>query len=303
MALAADIRLRRPTGSGEDAVLVLMLLTACQIADTGRSDRELVDVEEQWAQPGADLERDAWVALDPGDDAIGYAFVHDGRAEARVHPRARGRGLGTRLRDLAEARALELRMPELLQVVAGGNRPAERLLEDGGYTPVHHAWRMERPLDVAPAPPRWPSGVTMHALDGDGDAADVLALLERSGATLADGRPLALDRFHAEHLAVELLDPELCVLARRGERLVGVAICETWDESDGSIVQLSVDRDERDRGIGHALLLAALARLRERGLDTAVLHVGADEPTPPSVYADVGMRPVWRQTSWRKRLR
>jgi mycothiol synthase len=303
MALPANIRLRRPSGSGEDAVLALVLLTACQIADTGRSDRELVDVEEEWAQEGVELERDAWIALDAGGDAIGYAFVHDGRAEVSVHPRARGLGLGNALREAAEARAVETRTPELMQVVAGGNRPAERLLENSGYVPVHHAWRMERPLDVAPAPPRWPSGVAMHELHGDGEAAEVLALLERSGATLPDGRPLALDRFHSEHLAPELLDPELCVLARQGDELVGVAICETWDECDGSIVQLAVDRPNRRRGIGHALLLAALGRLREHGLSTAVLHVGADQPTLPSVFADVGMRPVWRQTSWRKRLR
>lgn len=304
MTLPARTQLNRPVGSDTEAVLVLVLQTACQVADTGRSDRELADVLEDWDQEGIDLSRDAWLALDAGGDAIGYALVFDGEAEICVHPRARGLGLGAQLRELVEARAVEAGMPSLLQVVAGGNRPAERLLERSGYLPVRHTWRMERPLDVAPTPPRWPSGVSAHTLrgDGDGDAAEVLALLERSDATDADGQPLALDVFHDEHLSHELLDPALCVLAHRRDKLVGAAISETWDESDGSIVQVVVDPAERGHGIGRALLLASFAQLREHGIGTAVLRVGATEATVPPLYASVGMRPVWRQTSWVKRL-
>jgi GNAT superfamily N-acetyltransferase len=301
MGTAANV-LRRPEGSA-DAVLVLVLQTACQIADTGRSDRELVDVEEQWSQAGVDLSRDAWIALDASGDAIGYAFVHGGRAVVDVHPRGRTRGLGAELRELVEARALEQRAPELEQTVAGGNRPAERLLELAGYRPVHHTWRFERPLDVLPPPASWPTGITAREPRGDEDLAGVLALLDRSHVTTPDGHPLALDRFHAEHLAPELLDPDLCVVAFRGQRLVGAAIAETWDESDGSIVALIVDHDERGHGVGHALLLAVLGRLRDRGLHTAVLHDGGREAVVPSLYEDVGMRAVWRQTSWLKRLR
>lgn len=303
MTLPANIRLRHPDGSGEDAVLVLVLLTACQVADTGRSDRELVDVQEQWRADGVELAQDAWIALDVADDAVGYAFVHEGRAEVCVHPRARGLGIGRHLRELVEGRASETRFETIAQHVTGGNRPAERLLERAGYAPVHHAWRMERPLDVAPVAARWPSGVAVHEPQDDRDAAEVLALLERSGAQLPDGRPLPLDRFYDEHLAEDRRDPELCVLAERRHRLRGAAICETWDDSHGSIVQLAIDPEERDDELGRALLLDALARLRERGLDTAVLHVGADHATPPALLADVGMRPVWRQTTWRKLLR
>jgi len=302
MAGAASIELRRPAGTDEEAVLVLMLLTACQVADSGRSDCQLADVLEQWRAPGVELERDAWLARDAGGDAIGYAFTHGGRAEVRVHPRTRGLGLGSRLRRLVEERAAEQGERELVQTVAGGDRPAERLLERSGYVPIHHAWRLERPLDVPAAAARWPRGVAPHAFHDDGDGAAVLALLERSSARTPEGGPLALDRFHAEHLAEDRLDPDLCVLAYRGEQLVGAAIGETWNESDGTIVQLAVDPRERDAGIGRALLLAAFERLRARGLDTAVLHVGGEQAAEPPLFGSVGMRPAWRRTSWRKRL-
>jgi ribosomal protein S18 acetylase RimI-like enzyme len=126
--------------------------------------------------------------------------------------------------------------------------------------------------------------------------------LERCAATGPAGEPLALDRFHAEHLADDRLDPDLCVLARRGERLVGAAICETWDDVDGTIVQLAVDPTERFLEIGGALLLTAFARMRERGLEIAVVQVGGPGPDAPELYTSVGLRPAWQATTWRKPL-
>jgi GNAT superfamily N-acetyltransferase len=302
MPLPAGVRLHHPEGTDEDAVGVLVLTTACQVADTGRSDRELADVMEDWDLPGADLARDAWVAEDSGGETIGYAFVAPPDAEVRVHPRARGRGLGSHLRELVEARARERGATELRQKVPSGDRAAERPLELAGYVPVWHTWRLERPLDVAPEPPSWPGGTAAAVLDDERGVAEVLALLERSGARGPDGEPLALDRFHAEHLAVEHLDAGLCVLAWRREQLAGAAICESWNDADGIVAQLAVDVRERVEEIGRALLLEAFARMRERGIETVVVPVGGDGADVPEPYASVGLRPVWQQTTWRKRL-
>ncbi len=303
MDLPAGVRLHHPAGSDEDAVAVLVLTTACQVADTGRSDRELADVMEDWDRPGTDLSRDVWIAEDSGGETIGYAFVAPPEAEVRVHPRARGRGLGSHLRELIETRATELDAIELHQRVVTGNRLAERPLELAGYTPLWHTWRLERPLDVAPEPPDWPSGVATAAIDDDHSLAEVLALLERSEAAGPDGEPLALDRFHAEHLAEERLDAGLCVLAIRREQLVGVAICESWNDADGTVVQLAVGRGERFEPLGRALLLEAFAHMRERGIETVVVPVGDVGGAVPEPYASVGLRPVWQQTTWRKPLR
>jgi mycothiol synthase len=306
MSLPAGVQLQHPEGSDEDAVAVLVLTTACQVADTGRSDRELADVLEDWDKPSADLARDAWIAQDSGGETIGYAFVAPPQAEVRVHPRARGRGLGSHLRELVEARAAERGAGELQQSVAAGNRTAERPLELAGYRPVWHTWRLERPLDVAPAAPSWPSGITDAPLDDEHGVAQVLALLERSEARGADGEPLALDRFHIDHLEGDRLDSELCVLACRRDEVVGAVICESWNDTHGSVVQLAIDAGERPEPLARALLLAAFARMRRRGIETVVAAVGAPAgnrgPAVPEPYTAVGLRPAWQQTTWRKRL-
>lgn len=298
----AGVRLHHPAGTDEDAVAALVLTTACQVADTGRSDRELADVLEDWRRPGVDLAHDAWLAEDGAGETVGYAFVAPPDAEIRVHPRARGLGLGSHLRDLVEARAAELGAPELRQRVATGDRMAERPLEQSGYAPIRQAWRLERPLDVAPEPSSWPPGIEADELDDDRDAAEVLALLERAEAIDADGEPLPLDRFHAEHLADERLDRDLCVLARRGEQLVGAAICESWNDADGIVVQLAADPHEDMDEVGRGLLLEAFARMRERGVETVVVPVAGGGPAIPDLYQSVGLRPVWQQTTWRKAL-
>jgi len=302
MALPAGVRLRRPAEGDEDAVAVLVLSTACQVADTGRSDRELADVIEDWRRPGVDRARDAWIAEDSGGEVIGYAFVAPPEAEVRVHPRARGRGLGSHLRALVEARAAEHGASELRQRVAAGERSAERPLELAGYEPVWQTWRLERPLDVAPEPPRWPAEVAETPLDDERGVAQVLALLERSHALGADGEPLALDRFHAEQLADDRLDAGLCVLARRHEHIVGAAICTSWNDADGIVEQLAIDADDQPEAIVRPLLLAAFAHMRERGMETVVARVGDAGPQLPEPFESVGLRPVWQQTTWRKRL-
>jgi GNAT superfamily N-acetyltransferase len=306
VGLPAGVQLHRPTGTDEEAVAVLVLTTACQVADTGRSDRELADVIEDWDRPGADLALDAWIAEDSGGETIGYAFVAPPEAEVRVHPRARGRGLGSHLRELVEARATERGADLLEQSVAAGNRIAERPLERAGYRPVWHTWRLERPLDVAFEPTSWPGGVTEATLDDEQGVAQVLALLDRSDARGTDGEPLQLDVFHDERLALERLDSDLCVLACRRNQLVGTAICESWNDADGIVVQLAVGPGEQVEPLLRALLLEAFARMRARGIETVVVPVGAAAgsrgPELPKPYASVGLRPVWQQTTWRKRL-
>ncbi|HEX4806874.1 MAG TPA: GNAT family N-acetyltransferase [Conexibacter sp.] len=302
MVLPAGVRLHHPAGSDEEAVAVLVLTTACQVADTGRSDRELADVLDDWRRDDVDLARDAWIAEDSGGETIGYAFLAPPDAEVRVHPRARGRGLGSHLRELIEARAAERGATELRQRVAAGDRLAERPLELAGYAAIWHTWRLERPLDVAPEPPSWPGGAAPAELDDERGVAEVLALLERAEAVGPDGEPLVLDRFHAEHLADEQLDPGLCVLACRREQPAGVAICESWNDADGIVVQLALAPGERIESVGRALLLEAFARMRERGFETAVARVGGPGPDVPEPWASVGLRPVWQQTTWRKRL-
>jgi mycothiol synthase len=304
MSIPAGVELRRPQDSDADAVLVFVLATACDAADFGRADRALADVRERWARPDVDLSRDAWIMLDAGGDALAYALLIDTEAEILVHPRARTLGLGSHLRELIEERAAERGLATIEQQVVGGNRTAERQLETAGYEATGNVWQLERPLDVQPDQPSFPRGITARRLRDADDAVEVHALFERAVADVAPvgATPRSLEQFATDHLAEDRLDPDMWVLAHQRERLVGATICETWDERSGEVTLLAVEHELRNRGVGRALLLSAFRLLGEQGAQSVTIRVrGADERVL-ELYESVGMRPVWRQTRWRKRL-
>lgn len=300
MSVPGGVELRRPRD--DDAVLVYVLASACDAADFGRADRDVAGVRERWAQPGVDLARDAWIVLDVGGDALAYALLVGEDAEILVHPRARTLGLGSHLRELVEERAAELGREQLRQLVPAGNRTAERQLEAAGYEAVGQRWRLERPLDVLPELPSWPRGIAARRLRDADDAVEVHALFERAVAdVIPAGESRSLEQFADDHLADDRLDPDLWVLAHQREKLVGAAICETWDERSGEVTLLAVDPEARHRGVGRALLLSAFALLRERGAHAVAVHVRGSDERVLGLYESVGMRPVRRQTRWRKR--
>src|SRR5919205_1996824 len=103
--LPGDHALRRPVPADAEAVLAVML--ARDVADIGYPDFTLEDLRADWSTPGVDLERDAWVVEEPGGAIVASGLLMGDDALVYVHPDACGRGVGTALREAAEARARE----------------------------------------------------------------------------------------------------------------------------------------------------------------------------------------------------
>ncbi|MBM3189514.1 MAG: GNAT family N-acetyltransferase [Chloroflexi bacterium] len=89
-------------------------------------------------------------------------------------------------------------------------------------------------------------------------------------------------------------DPSYLQIIWRGDRPVAVA--GAWhEEIDGEpwgvVHWVGVDRDERGKGLGKVIVLAALRRLRERGFDRAML--GTQDWRMPAIatYQRLGFRP------------
>src|SRR5687768_1063940 len=146
-----EMNVRAPQAG--DAPAVLDLIVARDIADLGKPDYTLEDVQADWAAPGIDLARDAWLAED-GDGPLGYALLDDrGAALVTVPPASEGRGVGTALREAAEARALERGQALVRQYVAASNEAARTHLLNAGYWPAFNYFRMRMDLAAAPDPP------------------------------------------------------------------------------------------------------------------------------------------------------
>jgi mycothiol synthase len=278
---------------------VLELIVARDIADLGRPDYTLDDVRADWAAPGLDLARDAWIVEENGA-ALGYAMLDDrGAALITVPPASEGRGVGTALREAAEARALERGEALVRQYVPTSNEAARAVLLEAGYWPAYSYFRMRLELAAAPEPP---ADVTVRPFSRGPDDAPVHALVEEAMAGVPGNEPRTLESWQAAKVDREDWDPALWLLHEDADGLAGVVLCERWEDGVGYVDQLAVAARARGQGLGRALLLYGLAALRDAGLTVAELSVQGENAGATRLYESIGMRPVWTIERWEKPL-
>jgi ribosomal protein S18 acetylase RimI-like enzyme len=283
-----------------DAPAVLELIVARDIADLGRPDYTLEDVEADWAAPGVDPALDAWLVED-GDGPLGYALLDDrGAALVTVPPASEGRGVGTALRHAAEARAIERGEALVRQYVPTSNEAARTHLLGAGYWPAYSYFRMRMELADAPEPP---AGVPVRPFSRGADDAPVHALVEEAMAGVSGNEPRSLESWQAAKVDKEGWDPSFWLLHEDADGLAAVVLCECWEEGVGYVDYLAVAPRVRGRGLGRALLLHGLARLWAAGLTIAELSVQGENASATRLYESVGMRPVWTIERWEKPLR
>lgn len=306
---------RRP--GWDDLPAVLELARAADVAVIGDSDWIEEDLRAEWRE--LDLERDAWLVERDGELA-GYAtFAATGgrlRADGYVHPRHRGRGVGTELLRLTEERAAaeaeRVPAPERVYLqnatlLGDGDRCTPRLYERGGYAPVRHFWRLVAHLDTLPEtePRPLPPGVELVPYDHPHDAEAVHAAYEEAFRDHWEHRPTPFDEWARRRFGDQRFDPSLWLLARAGDELAGFAL-NAWKTGGdwGWVDALGVRPAWRRRGIAEALLHAAFAEFRRRGETRVALGVDAQSPTGATrLYERAGMRVFWRAVVWEKELR
>lgn len=291
------MRIRRPAPG--DAPAVLGLIVARDVADLGRPDYTLEDVEADWASPGVDLARDAWV-VEEGDELVGYALLDErGTALVAVPPAGEGRGVGTALREAAEARASARGDAVVHQYVPAANAAALAHLQRSGYRFAYRYLRMHIELAQAPVPP---PDVPVRTYARGADDRPVHELVEAAMADVPGSLPMSFEAWRAVKLDKAGWDPSLWLLHEDADGLAGVALCERWDGGVGTVDYLAVAARSRGRGLGRALLLHALASLGAAGLTAGELFVQSDNTGAARLYEEVGMCPVWTNERWDKAL-
>jgi mycothiol synthase len=303
----SDLRLRRPERS--DAEAVTDLVVTFDVAEFGAPDFELDDLLADWASPGLDLKRDAWLVEAPDGTLAAYGILYfDDDADVYVLPRFRGRGIGTELLGLVERRAVE-RADTRSEVVVGQalssvNAGGRALLERAGYEAVRSYWRMVLSLgDGARLDPQWPKGVSVRTFDPERDAKAVHSLIQSAFADNERHREQPYAEWVAQNIDREAFDPTLWFLAAAGDGLVGVIVCPAY-ETEGWVRQLAVARDWRGRGIGTGLLRKAFAEFHRRGRPHVALVVDSWNRTgAKALYERAGMKVEREHTRFEKTLR
>jgi ribosomal protein S18 acetylase RimI-like enzyme len=287
-------RLRPPTPADAEAVLTVIL--ARDVADIGEPDFELADVHADWATPGLNLADDARVWEDDDGALAGYAILLGNDAVVLTHPGAEGRGIGTALREWAEARAAERGTARLRQFTSGPGARAH--LEPAGYEVAQRYYRMRAQLDGAAADGHAPG---IRAFDPDRDAEAVHAVVQEAFADIEGSVAQTFPEWRAKRMEKDGYDPSLWRVAEDDDGIAGVSVNERWADA-GYVDQLAVARRARRRGLGRALLLASFDGFRVAGLPAAVLSVHGRNDSAAALYRSVGMESVWEAQRFEKEL-
>lgn len=286
----------------QDAEVVFGVLAAAEQADNGEADTSLEDLVSDWARPSFDVAKDTVVVTD-SDDVVAYADEFGQRAFVRVHPRVRGRGIGSALLPWTEERARSRGAEWVGQTLSEHETAARALLADHGYVLRWDTWVFQLLLsDDLPAPPPPAAGVTVRALQRPDDDRAVFEVINTAFNEWPDRDPgESFEDWRAANLDRPDTDPGLVFVAADGEAVVGAAVC-MQDGDVGWIHQLAVARSHRGRGLGSSLLHAAFNEFGRRGLRSAGLSTDS-RTGARDLYERVGMSVVRSYARFGKQLR
>jgi mycothiol synthase len=306
--LPAGFRFRPPTQNDLDAVADLLL--ADQRADGVEPTLDAHFLRQVWSRPDFDLATDAWLVTDGAGGVVGYGQVRREEADTVgswgvVHPEVRGRGIGSALFSLIEARTSTLLAgavtPRFRHSLNGGDGAAAAMLTAKGFRPIRHFWHMQIDLDGHVEPGSSPDGIDVGGIEPRDDLPAIHGILQAAFA----GDPLdqmePFDRWVDESTSSPSYDPTLWLLARDAGVPVGALIASVGDDV-GWVDWLAVLASHRGRGIGGALLQRSFAAIGARGLRRVRVNVDAENVTgATAVYERVGMRVVNRWDLWERR--
>ncbi|MEV6974004.1 mycothiol synthase [Kitasatospora sp. NPDC093806] len=240
-----------------------------------------------------------------GGATVGYGQLEvpegDGAnpaAELVVAPEARGRGFGRPLVDAVLAEAHRAGR-EYVDFWVHGGHPAARHLADGYGAELVRELRQMRRTGPQTEAVAFPAGVELRTFRPGEDDAEWLRLNALAFAHHPEQGSWT-EQDLADRLAEPWFDPAGFFLAVRDGKVVGFHWTKTHpatatEPALGEVYVVGVDPAEQGSGLGRALTAAGLRHLTgadaaagERGLDTVLLYVDADNPAAVRVYERLG---------------
>jgi len=156
---------------------------------------------------------------------------------------------------------------------------------------------MARSLADAIPPPQFPSGFTLRHVEGENEVEAVVALHQDAFGTRNMTRDGRLSIMRNPEYIPEL---DLLLVAPDGT-LAAFCYCtiskEANERNEGEIAIIGTRSTDKNRGLGRAMLLAGLQRLKQFGIETATLGTSSENTRAQSVFTAAGFRVIYR-TLW-----
>jgi mycothiol synthase len=252
--------------------------------------------DDAWTGMHAAAGRDRGV-LDADADADAYAHLaHHHAGEWSLELAALPEVAGARRDELLDA-AVDLVREEggghVTYWVHGADAADDTRARRAGFTPERELLQMRVPLPL-PAPPRWPTGVTVRTFVPGLDEAAWVEVNNRAFAGHPEQGAWTVEMLRARE-EEPWFDPEGLLLAFDADGLAGSCWTKVHPpqpprEPDalGEIYVIGADPGRHGRGLGRALTAGGLQSLAERGLTVGMLFVDAANEPAVGLYRSLG---------------
>ncbi len=288
----------RPATRDDFPAIADVFRAADEAASRGPSSID-VDSVDGWLH-SISLETNTWLAEEDGSlvaAAFAQLFRELGNSAGVVHPAVRGRGLGTRLAELVEARLTQEGARRIHTWTVAGDEAADDLFGRRGFREVRRFWEMAIELVKEPSEPEVPVDTFREE-----DAPAFHAALEEAFDEHWEHKPETFEAWSRRQRRRANYDPSLWFVIRAGDQIAAVARSEIRSLG-GYVGALGVRRAWRGNGYGRALLLHTFREFRRRGLTRATLGVDASNTTGATrLYESVGMHVEQENVVWEKVL-
>lgn len=301
----------RPYTSEADLPRIVDLLNACEAVDHLDEGISIEELREELTDPRIDPARDIRLWEDADGALVAYAEIWkptpppgeepDGFLWFKVHPDMRGGSLEVQALAWGEARMREVARECGARVtLRSGARDDDTarlaLLRRHGFSVVRYFLRMGRRLDEPIPEPEFPAGFTLRHVAGEHEAEAWVAMYNESFIDHWNHHPMTVEVFkHTRVDADYRAEQDLIAVAPDGT-FAAFCHCQIHQaenartgRNEGWVHVLGTRRGFRKIGLGRAMLLAGLHRLKADGVDTAILGVDAMNPTGATrLYESVG---------------
>jgi len=301
------------------------LLNTCAKFDRIERYYSISGLSAEYAEPSFDPARNLrlWEDAEGQLIAIAELWVPEvsGKMESsgwlmfHVHPENRDRGLEfdiiawgeVRMQAMANERGL---FAKLYLGCREDQSHRVALYEACGYEMERRFFRMVRSLTEPIDEPQFPDGLQLSHSRGIADAA---AWVEAYNESFSDhwGSHAMTVAEHSHWLTQSDYQPELDLVAIASDgKFAAFCFCHIDPEDnlhrhclEGGIHILGTRRSFRRQGLGRAMLLAGLQKLKAKGMETAILGVDTENAyQAQALYESVGFRKRHAKLSFSKNL-
>ena len=310
MALTTFAQTARSYRGEEDLAALADLINFCAEAHEGDEGTSTSQLRHAFNQPSFNQQEDLRFWEDEQGKLIGYAEIWLEESETEldfdldftIHPIAKNSDLGEKIIHWGRKRIQQIATAKASKAVklfcASSNQKGKRivLLEDNGFVPARYFFRMERSLCESIQEPQFPQGFKLQQVKPGRDDQAWVEMFNQTFIDHWNHHDMTLEQYQF-YLTNPHFRPEF--------HLVGVApdgtfaaFCHCFinpednarnDTNEGWINVLGTRRGFRKQGLGRAMLLSGLHKLKAAGMETAKLGVDADNPSGAlGLYESVG---------------